>query len=98
MPNPEVAIGMCPPPGRFNKVRPVVGAGPNTGFKRDPLTGRITGYTEFDAAGNAVKRFRAEGKPHGQVSPPLILEPKPNKGPGAPLKVSRPANPDEIPR
>ena len=83
--------------GRVNKVRPVEGAGPHTGLKRDPKTGKITGYTEFDDAGNPVKRFRGEGSPHGGVHPPLVLEPKPGKGPGAPLNRARPARADEIP-
>ena len=65
--------------GRVNKVQPVEGAGPHTGFKRDPQTSKITGYTEFDAAGNPVKRFRLDGKPHGGVDPPYVLEPKRGK-------------------
>ncbi len=83
--------------GRVNKVQPVEGAGPHTGFKRDPETGKITGYTEFDATGNPVKRFRGEGGSHGGVDPPLVLEPKPGKGPGSPPNRGRPARPDEIP-
>ena len=83
--------------GRVNKVGPTEGAGPHTGFKRDPQTGKVTGYTEFDGAGNPVKRFRGEGKPHGGVDPPLVLEPKPGKGPGSPPNRARPARPDEIP-
>ena len=83
--------------GRVNKVQPVKGAGPHTGFKRDPQTGKVTGYTEFDAAGKPVKRFRGEGGPHGPVDPPLVLEPKPGKGPGSPPKRARPARPDAIP-
>jgi RHS repeat-associated protein len=81
-----------------NKVQPLPNAGPHTGFKRDPETGKITGYTEFDAAGNAIRRFRGTGKPHGGVDPPLILEPAPGKGPGAPLNRARPAEPGEIPK
>jgi uncharacterized protein RhaS with RHS repeats len=83
--------------GRVNKVRATEGAGPHTSFKRDPQSGNISGYTEFDDAGKAVKRFRAEGKTHGGVEPPLVLEPKPGKGAGAPLNRGRPARPDEIP-
>jgi RHS repeat-associated protein len=83
--------------GRVEKVGPTEGAGPHSGFKRDPQSGRVTGYTEFDAAGNPVKRFRGEGKPHGGVDPPLVLEPKPGKGPGSPPNRARPARPDEIP-
>ena len=82
---------------RVNKVQPTEGAGPHTAFKRDPKTGEITGYTVFDEEGNPVLRFRADGKPHGGVEPPIIYEPKPGKGPGSPLNRARPANPDEIP-
>jgi hypothetical protein len=32
--------------GRVSKVKPVEGAGPHTGFKRDPQNGKVTGYTE----------------------------------------------------
>ena len=59
--------------------------------------GNVNGYTEFDAAGNAVKRFRGTGKPHGGKSPPFILEKKLGKGPGAPLKVPREPLPWELP-
>ena len=51
-----------------------------------------------DAAGNPVKRFRGEGKPHGGKDPPLVLEPKPGKGPGSQPKVPRPPRPDELPK
>jgi len=84
---------------RTNKLGPNPKAeGPHTQFKTDPKTGKVTGYTEFDAAGNTVKRFRGQGKPHGGTEPPFILEPKPGKGPGAPPKVPRQPRPDELPR
>jgi hypothetical protein len=84
---------------RVNKVGPHPEAqGPHTSFKRDPTSGKVTGYTEFDAAGNPVKRFRGEGKPHGGVDPPFVLEPKPGKGPGSPPKVPRAPRPDELPK
>lgn len=70
---------------------------PHTRFKTD-AKGKVTGYTEFDAAGNPVKRFRGQGKPHGGTDPPFILESKPGKGPGAPLKVPRKPRSDELPR
>jgi hypothetical protein len=70
--------------------------GPHTSFKRPP-GGRVTGYEEYDAYGNPVKRFRGEGKPHGGVEPPLVLVPKPGKGPGSPPKVASPATPGELP-
>lgn len=71
--------------------------GPHTVFKRDN-TSRVQGYTEFDAQGNPVKRFRGTGGPHGGQEPPLILEPKPGKGPGSPPKVPRAPKPDELPK
>jgi RHS repeat-associated protein len=81
---------------RVQKVSPVPGAAPHTGFKRNP-SGKITGYTEFDANGNPVKRFRGEGKPHGGQEPPFILVPRPGKGPGSPPVVPRPPTPGETP-
>lgn len=85
------------PQSRVNKLEPVTAA-PHTVFKRDPQTDRVTGYAEFDAAGNPVKRFRGEGRAHGGLQPPLIVEPKPGKGPGSPPKVPRPPQLDELPR
>jgi len=82
---------------RVNKVGPDPhAAGPHTVPKRDPI-GKVTGYTEFDAAGNPVKRFRGEGGPHGGLDPPLILEPKAGKGPGAVPKVPRKPTPGKLP-
>lgn len=82
---------------RVNKVAPHPDAsGPHTSFKTD-ASGKVTGYTEYNATGQAVKRFRGEGKAHGGQEPPLILEPKAGKGSGSPPKVPRPANPDELP-
>ncbi len=92
----EVPKGTKP---RTNKLGPDPKAeGPHTQFKRDPKTGKVTGYTEFDGAGNPVKRFRGEGKPHGGTEPPFILEPKAGKGPGSPPKVPRTPRPDELPK
>ncbi|MEM6454054.1 MAG: RHS repeat-associated core domain-containing protein [Acidobacteriota bacterium] len=82
---------------RVNKVKAVEGAGPHTGFKRDPATGKITGYTEFDAEGHAMRRFRGAGKPHGKVEVPLVIEQKPGRGQKSRAKRARPARPDEIP-
>ena len=93
----EAAKGTPKP--RTDKLGPNPKAeGPHTQFKTDPKTGKVTGYTEFDATGNPVKRFRGQGKPHGGTEPPFILEPKPGKGPGAPPKVPRQPRPDELPR
>jgi hypothetical protein len=87
------------PKPRTNKLGPDPKAeGPHTQFKRDPNTGKVTGYTEFDGAGNPVKRFRGEGKPHGGTEPPFILEPKADKGPGSPPKVPRTPRSDELPK
>jgi hypothetical protein len=82
---------------RTNKVEATKGAGPHTGFKQDPQTGEITGYTTFDGNGTPVKRFRAKGGSHGGVDPPIIYEAKPGKGANAPLRRVRPARADEIP-
>jgi hypothetical protein len=85
------------PAPRVNKVGPDPSAqGPHSVAKRGP-SGKVTGYTEFDAAGNPVKRFRGEGGPHGGMDPPFILEPKPGKGPGSTPKVPRLPRPDELP-
>jgi len=94
--------GASKPPGvpskpRVNKLGPDPGAqGAHTRFKRGP-DGKVQGYTEFDAQGNSVKRFRGSGRQHGGQEPPLILEPKPGKGPGSPLKVPRTPKPEELP-
>jgi RHS repeat-associated protein len=71
--------------------------GPHSVAKRDPATGKVTGYTTYDASGKPTSRYRATGKPHGKVNPPLVLEPKPGKGPGGSLEKARPARPEEIP-
>ena len=84
--------------GRVKRVRPDPRAlGPHTAFKRDPATGRVTGYTTYDERGRAVKRFRGTGRPgHGGIGPPVIYEPKPGKIGGQP-KVPRPPEPWELP-
>ncbi len=83
---------------RVNKLGPdAKSTGPHTRFKTD-ASGKVTGYTEFDAAGNPVKRFRGTGRPHGGQEPPLILEPKIGKVAGSPPKVPRPPKPEEIPK
>ena len=66
-------------------------------FKRDAPTGRVTGYTDFDALGRPTKRFRGEGRPHGEAQPPFILEPRSGKGPGARPTRARKPRPDELP-
>lgn len=79
------------------KLSPIPKAGAHSVFKRSSVTGRISGYIEYDEAGRAIKRFRGEGRPHGGMEPPIILEPKPGKGPGSPPKVPRKPLPGEIP-
>lgn len=83
---------------KLNKVGPHPdAAGPHTSFITDSPGGTITGYTTFDGSGNAIKRFRNSGKPHGGVEPPLVYQKKPGeRGANAPLKRARPANSDEI--
>ena len=84
---------------RIRKLAPLPEAqGPHISFKRDPVTGRVTGYEEYDAADNAVKRFRGEGRLHGGQSPPLILEPRPGQGSYAKPKVLRAPHLDELPQ
>jgi RHS repeat-associated protein len=79
----------------INILKPITDA-PHTVFKsRD---GKIYGYTQFSERGRAVKRFRGTGRPHGGQQPPLILEPRPGKGPGSPPVVPRVPRPDELPR
>jgi len=87
------------PRPRVNKLAPDPKArgAAHTRFKRDPTTGKVSGYTTFDKAGRPIKRFRGTGKPHGGVEPPIVYEPKPGKGPGAPLNRARPAIPQELP-
>jgi RHS repeat-associated protein len=83
---------------RLNTLSPEAGAlGAHTVFKTD-AAGRVSGYTTFDVDGNATKRFRGSGRPHGGVEPPLILEPKAGKGPGSRPKVPRKPREDELPR
>jgi hypothetical protein len=81
---------------RVNRLKAIEGAGPHTVFKADQ-SGKVTGYTEFDASGKPVKRFRGTGAKHGGMSSPLILEPKKSKGPGSPPKVPRKPRRDELP-
>jgi RHS repeat-associated protein len=84
---------------RGNNVAPDPNAqGPHSVAKRDPATGKVTGYTTYDANGKETSRYRAKGKPHGGVDPPLVLEPRPGKGPSSPPRTARPARPEEIPQ
>ena len=73
-------------------------AGEHSTFKRSAETDRVSGYETYDSNGNPTKRFRGEGIPHGGQEPPLILEPKPGKGPGAKPIVPRTPKDDELPK
>jgi hypothetical protein len=44
------------------------------------------------------KSYPVIAKEFGGVKPPLVLEPKPGKGPGSKPIVPRPAKPEEIPQ
>ena len=80
-----------------NKLKPNPEAiGAHTTFRRNPQTGRVSNYVEFDKSGNPVKRFRGEGRPpKGGGRLPVIYEPK-NSG-GYP-RVPRDPTPDELPK
>ncbi|TWB08265.1 RHS repeat-associated protein [Nitrospirillum amazonense] len=76
--------------------------GPHSSFRRDADTGEIDNYETYEKNPYTdkyvpEKRYRGNGKPHGGVEPPLVLEREEGKGPGAPVKVPRSANPSEIP-
>lgn len=92
-------VPAAPAGPRTTKVSPDGRAvGPHSVPKPPSAGGSRAGYTEYDKDGNPVKRYRGEGKPHGGVDPPVVVEPKPGKGPGAKPIVPRPAMPDEIPK
>ena len=90
---------------RVNKVQPCPGAGPHSGFKINPQTGKITGYTEFDANGCPIKRLDVAGTSHGGVPTPHVHEygpPNINTQTGQvfpPNEIGiRPALPGEMPK
>ena len=86
-----------------NKLSPVDDAvGPHTSFRRDQ-NGRVTNYETYDlnprtGEWGSEKRFRGEGKLHGGVEPPLILERPEGKGSGARPTVPRQPESWELPR
>ncbi len=92
-------VGAAVAKSKVNKLGPDPKANgiPHTRFKTDPMSGKVTGYTEFDANGNPVKRFRGQGKQHGGKEPPFVLKPKSGKGAGSPLKVPHDPSPLELP-
>jgi len=105
--------GPCPPRGdgrpkpRSRKVRILrpdpAATGPHTVYKRDPVTGEITGYATFDEHGFLIKRVDITGKAHGGIPTPHThvygppsIGPDGRMYPGRQIEV-RPARPDELP-
>jgi hypothetical protein len=72
-------------------------------YKRDPQTGQITNYIQYDEDGNALKRVDLTGRPHGGVPTPHVVEYDRNVNPRTgeifirPQRFVRPARPEEIP-
>ena len=79
--------------------------GPKNGtlYKRDPDTGNVTSYATYDANGNPIKRVDLEGKPHGGVETPHVVEYESNTNPKTgevfvrPSRKAREAFPYEVP-
>ena len=86
-----------------NKLAPVEdAAGPHTSFRRGP-DGKISNYETHDknphtGEWGAAERFRGEGKEHGGVEPPLILDRPAGKGPGSRPNVPRKPEASELPK
>jgi hypothetical protein len=68
--------------------------GPKDGtlYKTDPQTGNITNYTTYDSEGRAVKRVDLEGRPHGGVDTPHVVEYERNTNPKTGQVFVRPSN------
>jgi hypothetical protein len=79
--------------------------GPKNGtlYKKDPETGNVTSYATYDANGNPLKRVDLEGKPHGGVDTPHVVEYQHNTNPKTgevfvrPGRKARTAFPYEVP-
>jgi RHS repeat-associated protein len=80
-----------------NDVKPDPNASGAHSVPKKDSNGNTVGYTTFNDKGGAVKRVDVKGGAHGGVETPHVHEPKPGKGPGAPLRHVRPARPDELP-
>jgi hypothetical protein len=50
--------------------------GPTNGvlYKVDPKTGKVTNYTTYDSNGRALKRVDLDGRPHGGIDTPHVVE------------------------
>lgn len=68
--------------------------GPKDGtlYKTDPQTGKVTNYTTYDSEGRAVKRVDLEGRPHGGVETPHVVEYVRNTNPKTGQVFVRPSN------
>ncbi|MDQ1068849.1 putative T7SS-secreted protein [Streptomyces canus] len=68
--------------------------GPKDGtlYKTDPQTGKVTNYTTYDSEGRAVKRVDLEGRPHGGVDTPHVVEYVRNTNPKTGEVFVRPSN------
>ncbi|MGC0401450.1 hypothetical protein RKD27_004094 [Streptomyces sp. SAI-126] len=68
--------------------------GPKDGtlYKTDPQTGKVTNYTTYDSEGRAVKRVDLEGRPHGGVDTPHVVEYERNTNPKTGQVFVRPSN------
>jgi hypothetical protein len=98
-PDPNV----IPAAGTANQLEPDPQAtGRHSTFRHSP-DGTIRNYETYDCNSRtnkygAVIRYRGDGKEHGKVEPPFVLERKAGKGPGSTPTQARPALPEEIPR
>jgi Bacterial toxin 24 len=72
-------------------------------YRRDPQTGNITNYIQYDQDGNALKRVDLTGRSHGGIPTPHVVEYDHNVNPRTgevfvrPQRFVRPARPEEIP-
>jgi hypothetical protein len=90
--------------GRSGNKLPDQGGPPNgILYKRNPDTGAITNYIQYDQDGNAIKRVDLTGRPHGGVPTPHVVEYDQNINPQTgevfirPRRYVRPALPEEVP-